>query len=70
MPTRPPVRAISIRQPYVELILRGQKTREFRSRVTHIRERVWLYAAKRPADNEKAWLKSKANCQRASSLVR
>ncbi|PYQ88659.1 MAG: hypothetical protein DMG02_17325 [Acidobacteria bacterium] len=34
-----PTRAISIRQPYVELILRGKKTREFRSRPTNIRER-------------------------------
>ena len=43
-------RAISIRQPYVELILRRRKTREYRSRRTNIRERVYLYAALRPAD--------------------
>jgi hypothetical protein len=44
------MRALSIRQPYVELILRGIKTAEFRSRRTHILgERFYLYAAKGPA---------------------
>ena len=43
-------RAISIRQPYVELILRRRKTREYRSRPTNIRERVYLYASLRPAE--------------------
>lgn len=36
------VRAISIRQPYVELILRGQKWREYRSVATTMRGRVYL----------------------------
>ena len=40
-------RAISIRQPYAELILRGKKKNEFRSRPTNIRERVYIYAALR-----------------------
>jgi predicted transcriptional regulator len=39
-------RALSIRQPLSELILRGDKTLEFRSRLTRIRERVYLYAGK------------------------
>jgi hypothetical protein len=39
-------RAPSIRQPLSELILRGDKTLEFRSRLTRIRERVYLYAGK------------------------
>jgi len=39
-------RAISIRQPFVELILRGEKLYEYRSRPTRLRERVYLYAAK------------------------
>lgn len=39
-------RALSIRQPYVEMILRGKKKIEYRSRYTNIRERVYLYAAK------------------------
>lgn len=49
-------RAISIRQPYVEQILRGTKTREFRSRPTRIRERVYLYAALRVADTARTRL--------------
>ena len=52
-----PVRAISIRQPYVELILRGKKMWEYRSRPTNIRQRVYLYAGLRPADSPAAWRK-------------
>jgi hypothetical protein len=48
-------RAISIRQPYVELILRGEKREEYRSRPTNVRERVWIYASLTPADDPKAW---------------
>jgi hypothetical protein len=44
----PIVRAISIRQPYAEMILRGIKRVEFRSRPTNLRERVHLYAALTP----------------------
>ena len=49
------VRAISIRQPYVELILKGIKKNEFRDIRTKIRERVWLYASLSPADDAQAW---------------
>jgi hypothetical protein len=49
-------RAISIRQPYVEQILQGSKKREFRSRPTRIRERVYLYAALRVADGARTTL--------------
>jgi ASCH domain len=38
-------RALSIRQPFVEMILIGKKTAEFRSKKTHKRERVYLYAS-------------------------
>lgn len=39
--------ALSIRQPYAELILRGIKTVEYRSRPTRrIGERFYIYAAK------------------------
>lgn len=48
--TRRVTRAISIRQPYVEQILLGFKTREYRNKPTHIRERVYLYASQKPAD--------------------
>lgn len=45
------VRAISIRQPFDELILRGKKKIEYRSISTNIRERVFLYASRKP-DNQ------------------
>src|SRR5829696_3720092 len=44
------MRALSIRQPYAELILRGIKTAELRSRATRIvGERFYIYACKRKA---------------------
>jgi len=49
------VRAISIRQPWVELILQGRKKAENRSRPTNIRERVYIYASLTPADCPAAW---------------
>ena len=45
------MRALSIRQPYAELILRGIKTIEYRSRPTRIiGERFYIYAARTPGD--------------------
>src|SRR3954447_9720892 len=42
------MRALSIRQPWAELILRGVKTVEYRSRPTRVvGERFWIYAAKK-----------------------
>lgn len=44
------MRALSIRQPYAELILRGIKTIEYRTRPTRLLgERFWIYASKTPA---------------------
>jgi hypothetical protein len=40
-------RALSIQQPLSELTLTGEKTEEYRSRRTLIRERVYLYAGKK-----------------------
>jgi len=41
------MRALSIRQPYAELILRGIKRIEYRSRATQlVGERFWIYASK------------------------
>lgn len=48
-------RAISIRQPWVEQILRGIKTKEFRDVPTNIRERVYLYASLKPNGEAKDW---------------
>ena len=43
------MRALSIRQPFAELILRGVKTVEYRTRPTRIiGERFYIYAAKKP----------------------
>jgi hypothetical protein len=36
------VRALSVRQPYAEMIMRGEKTVEYRSKPTNIRERVYV----------------------------
>ena len=47
--------ALSIRQPYAELILQGIKTIEYRSRPTHIRERVYIYTSRTPAENADAF---------------
>ena len=48
----PSGRAISIRQPYVEQILRGTKKYEYRSMPTKIRGRVYLYASRTPGAND------------------
>src|SRR5687768_3654848 len=53
------MRALSIRQPYAELILRGVKTVECRSRPTRVLgERFYIYAAGRKWDGAgraRAW---------------
>ena len=52
--TDPPRRALSIRQPFAELILRGKKKIEVRSRPTNIRGPMYLYASlTRGADDAK-----------------
>lgn len=38
--------AISVRQPYAESIIRGEKVIEYRTTQTHVRGRVYIYAAK------------------------
>jgi len=43
-----PNRALSVRQPFAEQILRGTKQIEYRSIPTHIRGRVYIYASKLP----------------------
>lgn len=41
----PQMRALSIRQPHAEAILRGTKKIEYRSRSTNIRGRIYIYAS-------------------------
>jgi hypothetical protein len=52
------MRALSIRQPHAEAVLRGVKRIEYRNRRTHIRGRIWIYAAlsRDPADEEAAMM--------------
>jgi len=40
-----PTRALSIRQPHAEAIMRGVKKTEYRSNTTKIRERIFIYAS-------------------------
>jgi hypothetical protein len=47
-----PKRALSIRQPFAEMILRGTKKVEYRTIPTNIRERVYIYASKTPGDED------------------
>ena len=44
------IRALSIRQPYAERILRGEKQFEYRSWPTNYRGKVYIYAAKTPVN--------------------
>jgi hypothetical protein len=44
--------ALSIRQPYVEQIMRGTRRIEYRSMLTHIRGRVLIYASMKPDAEE------------------
>ena len=47
--------ALSIRQPFAELILRGIKTLEYRSRPTRrVGERFWIYASKKTVERRQA----------------
>jgi hypothetical protein len=46
------VQVLSVRQPYAELIMRKEKNIEYRSKPTKIRERVYVYAARRPGKVE------------------
>lgn len=44
--------ALSIRQPYAELILRGEKLVEYRTIATRKRQRVYIYASRQPGPSE------------------
>ena len=52
-----PTRALSVRQPFAEQIIDGTKRFEYRDIRTNIRERVYVYASKTPADSS-IWRKS------------
>lgn len=42
------LRALSVQQPFAELILSGRKHVEYRTRPCRLRERVYIYASKAP----------------------
>src|SRR5438105_4937924 len=46
------MRALSIRQPFAELIMSGEKPIEYRNRPVKLRERVYIYACKTPSSLE------------------
>ncbi len=46
----PVTRALNIRQPYAEQIMRGTKRVEYRTQPTKVRERVYIYASLTPGD--------------------
>ena len=52
MRSLPQMRAISVRQPWAELIILGQKTIEVRSQRTNIWERVYIYAGRNRIEAE------------------
>ena len=45
MPKPEQLRALSIRQPWAERILLGEKTVEYRSQATKVRGKVYIYAS-------------------------
>lgn len=47
-----PMRAISIKQPFAEQVIRGSKKCKYRSRPTTIRGRVYVYASLKPRPRE------------------
>ena len=46
----PAIIALGVRQPWIELILRGVKTIEVRSQNTQVRGTIYLYASKKFSD--------------------
>lgn len=54
-----PTRALSVRQPHAEAIMRSVKTIEYRSAPTKIRERIFIYASlgRYGADEEADWMR-------------
>jgi hypothetical protein len=57
-----PVRALSVKQPYAEAIMRGTKKVEYRNGPTKIRGRVFIYAAL-GRDSAEEELKRMAECR-------
>ena len=62
--------ALSIRQPYAELILRGVKTIEYRTvRTLKIGERFYIYVPKKVADAGTSRARQEAGTHPANTLI-
>ena len=55
MATKALQRALAVHQPFAELIVSGEKVKEFRSRRTHLRERVYVYACAKLDSEDINW---------------
>ncbi len=55
-------KALSVRQPWAELIVRGEKTVEYRSQSTKIRERVYVYASATKPDLTDSEVRQEVGC--------
>jgi ASCH domain len=64
----PEVIALGIRQPWIELILRGVKTLEIRSRNTRIRGTIYLYASKQLSNLPAAGIAARRHALDVTSL--
>lgn len=64
----PEIIALGVRQPWVELILRGIKTIEVRSQNTRVRGTIYLYAAKKLSTLPAADVAARANRLDCESL--
>jgi hypothetical protein len=53
--------ALSVRQPYAELIMCGDKKWEYRSKRCNLRGRIYIYAGKKPPKDEKDAARVKAH---------
>jgi hypothetical protein len=49
-------RALSVRQPHAEGIMRGRKKIEYRSRPTNVRGVIYIYASKTRRTGDEEWM--------------
>jgi adenine-specific DNA-methyltransferase len=60
------LRAFSVRQPWAELILRGEKSIEYRSQATKIRGRVYVYASLGKPESDDPEIAQQLGCDLAA----
>ena len=59
--------ALSIQQPYAELVLRGDLVHTRRSRVTHRRGPVYIFASSKHAEDASAWSRLESTGQQPAT---